>query len=41
MDGIVENNVCSVDFYYGNVNMYNYFGEEVLCNSEDFQGVLV
>ncbi|MCG7645860.1 TonB-dependent receptor [Alteromonas sp. Cnat3-28] len=41
MDGIVENNACSVDSYYGNANMYNHLGEEVPCNSEDLQGVSV
>lgn len=35
MDGIVENNVCSDDSYYGNVNMIDYFGNSVFCNSED------
>jgi outer membrane receptor protein involved in Fe transport len=41
MDGIVENNACSVDSYYDNANMYNHLGEEVPCNSEDLQGVSV
>ena len=41
MDGIVENNACSADSYYGNTNMYNHLGEEVPCNSEDLQGVSV
>ncbi len=41
MDGIVENNACSEDAYYGNANMYNHLGEEVPCNSEDLQGVSV
>ena len=41
MDGIVENNACSADSYYGNANMYNHLGEEVPCNSEDLQGVSV
>ncbi|KHT54562.1 TonB-dependent receptor [Alteromonas macleodii] len=41
MDGIVENNACSTDSYYGNANMYNHLGEEVPCNSEDLQGVSV
>ena len=40
MDGIVENNACSTDSYYGNANMYNHLGEEAR-NSEDLQGVSV
>ncbi len=41
MDGIVENNACSEQSYYGNAPMYNHLGEEVPCSSEDLQGVSV
>lgn len=41
MDGIVENNACSDDSYYGNANMYDHLGNSVPCNSEDLQGVSV
>lgn len=41
MDGIVENNACSEQSYYGNAPMYNHLGEEEPCSSEDLQGVSV
>ena len=41
MDGVVENNACSDDSYYGNANMTDHLGNSVACNSEDLQGVSV
>lgn len=41
MDGIVENNACSEDSYYGNADMIDHLGNTVPCNSEDLQGISV
>ena len=41
MDGIVKNNACSKDAYYGFGDMYNHNGNAEACNSEDLQGVSV
>jgi len=41
MDGIVENNACTQDSYYGNADMIDHLGNSVPCNSEDLQGISV
>lgn len=41
MDGIVENQACSDQAYYGKADTYDHNGNAVSCNSEDLQGTSV